>query len=247
MQFFYTVDIQADMIFLDEEESSHCARTLRKKLADLIQVMDGKGNWYEAQIISIHKNSVQAQIIQNLPAPLARQTRLHLAIAPTKNIDRIEFLLEKAVEIGLETFSLLLCEHSERKNLRLDRLQKIALAAAKQSLKSFLPLINDLQNFEKFISQYADNQANKYIAYCGEIEKKYLPLLLETQKVSPHSEETLILIGPEGDFSPQEIVVAQKAGFQPVSLGESRLRTETAGLAAVLMFGQDYERKFVQK
>ncbi len=247
MQFFYSADIQSNTIFLDEEESAHCSRTLRKKLGDLIEVMDGRGGWYKAQIISIHKNSVQAQIVQTLPAPAARQAKLHLAIAPTKNIDRIEFLLEKGVEIGLETFSLLLCEHSERKNVRVDRLEKIALAACKQSFKSFLPIMNNLQNFEKFITQYADNQANKYIAYCGEAEKNYLPLLLETQKVSPQSEETLILIGPEGDFSPKEVELAQKSGFQPISLGESRLRTETAGLAAVLMFGVDYERKFVQK
>lgn len=221
---------------LDEEETLHCARTLRHQVGDVIDLTDGNGFFYKGELSSIGKKTATVRILETQAAPPRRPQSLHLGVAPTKNIERTEFLLEKAVEIGVERFSLLLCEHSERKQARLDRLEKIAKAAAKQSQQAYFTEVADIQPFERFLKQESGKASQKFIAYCGEASDKiYLPKgLLAGNPVG----ETLVLIGAEGDFSPLEVALARTYGFVPVSLGKSRLRTETAGLAAVLMFAQ---------
>lgn len=233
---FFIAPTTDPIAHLDEEETLHCTRTLRHQLGDVLDLMDGAGFWYKGELVSIQKKTAAVKILDRQAAPARRAQSLHLGIAPTKNIERIEFLLEKAVEIGVERFSLLQCQHSERKQVRLDRLEKIAKAAAKQSLQAHFTELTDIQPFETFLKQNNHITARKFIAYCGEAEGKiYLPQALA--QASPLTEH-IVLIGAEGDFSPLEVALAQSYGYTPVSLGSSRLRTETAGLAAVLMLAQ---------
>lgn len=222
MQLFYA-SIHQDYAILTEEEMRHCIKTLRKKEGDHITVMDGLGSWYEVVLEQIKKREVIAKIIKQLPVQAPTPYQIHIAIAPTKNIDRLEFFLEKATELGLSQVSLLLCQRSERKKVRIDRLQRILLSAAKQSLKASLPTISELLPFQEFINNCQEEQ--KLIAHCLDHTQ---PLTQTYQK----QKDVCVLIGPEGDFSPEEIDLALKAGFKPVSLGESRLRTETAGIVA---------------
>ncbi|MBK7872881.1 MAG: 16S rRNA (uracil(1498)-N(3))-methyltransferase [Saprospiraceae bacterium] len=223
MNLFYTTDIQGEMAILHEEEARHCTQVLRKKISDQIHFVDGKNTFYEGVIIEIGKKDCSIQI-QQKRAEAPKDYRVHIAIAPTKNIDRLEWFAEKATEIGIDEISLLLCEHSERKNIRLDRLEKILIAAMKQSLKATLPKLNDMIAFDQFIAQTADEQ--RFIAYLGELSNPHL------KYACPPKANSLVLIGPEGDFSAQEIQNALKTGFKGVSLSNSRLRTETAGLVA---------------
>ncbi len=189
--------------------------------------MLGKGVFYEAEIIECSKKAVKLKILKKDFRPLPWSFNLHIALAPTKNIDRTEWFLEKAVEIGLNRYTPLRCRHSERKQLRVDRLEKIALAAAKQSQKSFFTKIDDLCDFEEFVH---NNQADqKFIAHCQNDNLPELQSIFVPQKDC----SVLILVGPEGDFSPEEVSLAISLGFKEISLGKSRLRTETAGVAAV--------------
>lgn len=241
MQLFYTNRIENNIAILDEEEMQHCTRTLRKQVGDVIQLMDGAGAWYDGKIIAIQKKECSVQIVATLPTPPARSLHLHLAVAPTKNIDRIEFMLEKCVEIGLEAFTPLLCARSERKQLRVDRLEKIALSAAKQSLKTHLPPVAELTPVREFVTTHAQTEALKYIAYCGDVPKTYLATLLDRVPLAT-SNRVIIMIGAEGDFTPEEVEAAQKAGFEVISLGTARLRTETAGLVAAMLVADHWER-----
>lgn len=226
MQVFYTTQMTDTEAWLDEEEMQHCTRTLRKREGDCIQVMDGKGKLYDAYIVEINKRQVRLRLGVLHPAPPPRPYRLHIAIAPTKNIDRIEFFLEKATEIGIDEVSFLRCQRSERREVRLDRLEKIVLSAAKQSLQLHLPKINEMLDFKEFI--HKNKASNSFIAHC---QQSPLPLLLhQCARNSPAT----VLIGPEGDFSNEEIELALQAGYQAISLGESRLRTETAALVACM-------------
>ncbi|GHT31560.1 ribosomal RNA small subunit methyltransferase E [Bacteroidia bacterium] len=223
MTIFYAPDIEKSP-FLPEEESQHAVKVLRMKSGERICVIDGAGGLYEAEIALPHAKYCEVKILQKTAEYGKRNHYLHIGIAPTKNIERLEWFVEKAVEIGIDEITPIVCQHSERKVLKTGRLQKIILAAAKQSLKAYLPKLNDIVTFEKLIN--TPFLGNKYIAHCYEEERKLL------QNIYPKGQSALILIGAEGDFSREEVQAALKNGFLPVSLGNSRLRTETAGVVA---------------
>ena len=223
MQLFYAPDIKADNYCLNEEETYHCTRVLRLKAGDTINLTDGKGNLVAAILQNTVKKGAMLKIIEITPEFGKRNFRLHIAIAPTKNIDRFEWFLEKATEIGIDEITPLICEHSERTAIKPDRLEKIIIAAMKQSLKAYKPILNPLENVNKFIGRnFEDSQT--FIAICEGDNRQLLKNIYKPVK------DVLVLIGPEGDFSPDEVNRTEKTGFIPVSLGKSRLRTETAGL-----------------
>jgi len=226
MQLFYTPDIDAAATTyqLNEEESKHCVRVLRLQTSDKIQLIDGKGNFYTAAIIDPHPKRTALQIISVEQDFHKRNHYLHIAIAPTKNIERLEWFLEKATEIGIDEISLIICQRSERKEAKTDRLNKIITSAIKQSLKAWHPVLNEPIALSKLIATPFDVQ--KFIAHCEEGDKFNLK-----DEVKPFG-RYLILIGPEGDFTPKEIDDALNNGFKAITLGESRLRTETAALEA---------------
>ena len=217
MHVFYTPDIQSQAE-LPEEEAAHAVRVLRLQTGDEVTLTDGKGNFYRAEI----STATTKRCLVNI-APLW-SGHLHIAMAPTKNMDRTEWFAEKATEIGFDELTFLNCRFSERKEIKPARLEKILVSAMKQSQKATLPELNGMTDFRTFVSQPFDGR--KFIAHCEEGVK---PLLKQTYHPG---ENALVLIGPEGDFSPEEIALALKYGFEPISLGESRLRTETAALVA---------------
>lgn len=225
---FYTTHIENGFARLDEEESRHLLSVLRRKPGDRIQLTDGKGAFYEAEITETGKRHALARILSQTVQPAERPARLHLAIAPTKQIERYEWFLEKAVEIGIDEITPLLCQRSERDTVRLDRLEKILVSAMKQSLRAYLPRLNAPIPFKKFAA--AATEPQKRIAWCADAPMPHLKTnLLPTL-------DTLIAIGPEGDFSAEEVALAMQQGFEGVSLGTARLRTETAGVLAVSVF-----------
>ena len=214
---------------LDEEEYGHCVRSLRHAVGDEVHLMDGLGGLFRAEIIAISKKEVRLKALADLAWEKSWPFELHLAIAPTKHIERLEWLLEKAVELGLDGLHPVLCRHSERKQLRQDRLERIALSAAKQSYKALCPKISPLQPFEAVLAQAQASASRAFIGYCVED----LPRLnLAQEAPAQKGEQIWLFIGPEGDFSPIEVEQALGAGLKPMSLGSSRLRTETAGLLA---------------
>ena len=228
MQLFYQPDILKGIFHLDAEESRHCVKVLRKQTGDTLQIIDGKGTFYTAHIVKADPRQCTFEIIEK-NTEQAKNHHIHLAMAPTKNLDRTEWFVEKTVELGVDEFSFVICDHSERKVLKPDRLERKAISAMKQSLKATLPTLHPAIPFPKFLEKLPSTD-EKYIAY------------IDNQKPSPHLNTLLhphksycVLIGPEGDFSPEEVALAEKNGFQTVSLGHSRLRTETAGMAACLM------------
>ncbi|WP_140938612.1 16S rRNA (uracil(1498)-N(3))-methyltransferase [Sphingobacterium lumbrici] len=231
MNLFYTPEIEFhhSSFLLSEEESKHAIRVLRLSAGSIIHLVDGRGGMYKTEIIEAHPKRTSLRVIHVEENYTLSPYHLHIAVAPTKNIDRLEWFLEKATEIGLQEFTPIICAHSERKEVKTERLEKVAIAAMKQSLKAYLPKINPAISFAKFIdSQQQDVQSIKAIAHCVDSDKKYI-----TNSFSK-GENYLILIGPEGDFSEQEIQYALQAGYTPLSLGAARLRTETAALASVL-------------
>lgn len=223
MILFYAPDILT-CSELPEIESQHCIRVLRKQTGDAIAITDGKGSLYKAVIAEAHPKHCKVDIVESKTEVLPWKNRIEIAVAPTKNPDRMEWFVEKAVETGIDKISLLRTRYSERKEMKTDRLHKILISAMKQSLKATLPELQETIDFNEFIKQKFEGR--KFIAHCRPEEK---PLL---SRQYHKGENVLILIGPEGDFSPEEISAATENGFQPVSLGESRLRTETAALAA---------------
>ncbi|MCL1822258.1 MAG: 16S rRNA (uracil(1498)-N(3))-methyltransferase [Prolixibacteraceae bacterium] len=223
MNIFYTTQIDGNRAFLDENESNHAVRVLRMKAGERAILVDGKGNRYEAVIEESHPKHCTFGI-ENVAIDNPRPYRLSIAMAPTKNSERTEWFLEKAVEIGVDDFVPILSRHSERKNINMERLQKVALAAMKQSMKATLPEIAQIIAFESLIEKPFDGK--KLIAHCYSGAKPHI------KEVVAPSENAIVLIGPEGDFSEEEIALAQKHGFQDISLGQSRLRTETAALTA---------------
>ena len=227
MHLFFTTDIQDGYAYLSEEEALHCAQVLRHKPGDVVHWVDGAGGQYRGVIETLHKKSCVLRIEQREKVGRPRLWRLHLAVAPTKNIDRTEWLLEKAVESGIDTFTPVWCERSERKVIRTDRLEKIAVAAMKQSLQAQLPAIAPPLPFRDFIARQTGSAGQLFIAHCMEDAAK--SLLKHNCKPGL---DVCILIGPEGDFSEAEVQNALNAGFAPVSLGGNRLRTETAALVA---------------
>ena len=226
MYLFYCPDIETKQT-LSEEESGHCVRVLRYSVGDEILITDGKGTTYTARITNPHPKHCDFEIISREKQEPHHHFHLHIAVAPTKNIERLEWAIEKCVEIGVDEITPLLCRFSERKQLRTDRLEKIILSAAKQSLTPYLPVLHDLTPYDEFISrQKEDVSTQKFIAHCYKEDKRVLKNEIEQDR------NVLVLIGPEGDFSEQEIAEALAIGFIPVSLGESRLRTETAAVVA---------------
>lgn len=209
---------------LPEQESQHCIKVLRMSEGDKIVVTDGKGVIYNCTIIEAHHKHTMVKIDSQTEQPKSWNFNLQLAFAPTKNMDRNEWFVEKATEIGIDNFTLLQCSYSERKNVRLDRLEKVAVSAMKQSKQAVMPSIDDMTPFDDFINTPFDGQ--KFIAHCYNNEKH--PLSSAYNK----AQNALILIGPEGDFSEEEVQKAIDKGFIPVTLGNNRLRTETACLVA---------------
>ena len=229
-RYFYVPDA-ASTNELPAEEAAHASRVLRLESGDEVFLIDGTGCFFKAQLTLVTKGRCLYDIVERLPQEKTWNGRIAVAMAPTKVIDRVEWTLEKATEIGIDEFSLLNCAFSERRNVKLERLDKIVVAAVKQSRKAWKPLLNDLQPFEGFVNR--PRKGAKYIAHCyAEIDKKDLYNELTQLNCD---EEVTILIGPEGDFSIDEVRLAMSKGYVPVSLGQSRLRTETAALAATMI------------
>lgn len=221
---FYAPNIE-ETLTLPESDSQHCIRVLRMKSGDMIEVIDGKGFRYECRLLEAHSKRATVEIVNKESIPLCWRNHITIAVAPTKHLDRMEWLVEKMTEIGVNRITPLLCRHSERKEIKVERIEKIAISAMKQSLKTVLPQIDDMTPIKEVVSTYKAEQ--KFIAYCD----KSIPRLLFSNEYKPNL-DTLILIGPEGDFSPEEIKLALEYGYKPISLGDNRLRTETAALAA---------------
>ena len=219
---------------LDEAESAHLTKVLRKKENEELYVFDGKGKLYDARIENIGKKETTIHVVRLIEVEEQNKPRLHIAIAPSKNTERLEWFAEKATEIGIDEITPLICKHSERKELRPDRIEKILLGASKQSMKLTIPRLNPVIKFEAFIkSVKAEDRI--FIAYCDE---KSVHL-----KDAYHGGfDAVILIGPEGDFTREEVLLAEENDFETVSLGKSRLRLETAGIYAATVFNLANEK-----
>lgn len=227
MKLFLTDDTTGPYATLSNEESRHCVRVLRMGIGDEIYVTSGDGVMCRARISDPDDKACEVEITERLTDYQPRPFRLHLAVAPTKNTARLEWLVEKAVEIGVDEITPVICDHSERDSQKTDRLEKIALSAMKQSLKAHKPDINKPVKLIDFIKAQKDSTDTKLVCYCSGDERHTLSELYKA------GQDALILIGPEGDFSTKEIETALETGFLPVTLGSCRLRTETAGLYAV--------------
>ncbi len=224
MQLFFTPDINSELYTLPEEESKHAIRVLRMKTGDVMNLIDGKGNLYTAEIISDNPKRCEVKITDTKKEFEKRNHYLHIAIAPTKNIERFEWFLEKATEIGIDEITPIESKNSERAVVKNERLNKVIVSAIKQSIKAYLPKLNEIKPFEKFLKEFSAD--GKYIAHCREGVKQNLKTIYSKNK------SAIILIGPEGDFTKDEIELAKQNGFKEITLGNSRLRTETAGVVA---------------
>ncbi len=213
---------------LDETESRHIANVLRKREGEELFVFDGRGNLYDARIQSIGKKEVMVHVVRLMENTEIEKPKLHIAIAPPKNIERFEWFAEKVTELGINEITPLLCKHSERKEIRADRIEKILLGACKQSLKLRLPSLNPMTNVQDFFAQQK-NDAHKYIAYCDEKS-------IHLKNAYRGNIDAIVMIGPEGDFTKEEVLLATQHKFETVSLGKSRLRLETAGIFAASVF-----------
>ena len=218
----FIATVEQKLATLTSEESWHCAKVLRKKTGDKIQLIDGIGNFYEGVLEIVSDKKCTANLTSGPILQEKRNYYLHLAIAPTKQIDRIEWMIEKAVEIGIDEISFISCKNCERTVIKIDRIIKIVESVVKQSLQAYLPKINDLTSFKEIINSKEADQ--KLIAHCYNEEKNDL------KQMEFKNKSTLVLIGPEGDFSMDEVDIALKNNFKAVSFGSNRLRTETAGL-----------------
>ena len=228
MHRFYCPDI-ADTLTLGEEDSKHCVKVLRMVEDDTIEVVDGNGKLYTCRIMMAHPKRCAIEVLDKQEQPPLWEHRIVLGVAPTKNLDRMEWLVEKCVEMGVDRIIPLRCHNSERTVLKTERLRKIMVSAMKQSLKATLPVLDEMTPVEQVIKEAFNGM--RCIAYCDE-------MLPRDQRHSlagifKPGQDVMVLIGPEGDFSPDEVQQATAAGFVPVTLGESRLRTETAGMMAV--------------
>lgn len=224
MHLFYTPDISGIIYNLREEESKHAIRVLRLKQGDSIYLIDGKGGFYTAKIIVDSPKKCIVQVTEAKKEHGKKEFYLHIAVAPTKNMERFEWFLEKATEIGIDEITPIRCEHSERTILKPERLEKIIVSAMKQSMKAYCPKLNEIKSFKSFVQEQFSGQ--KLIAHCADSAKSKL------KNAYIRNATAVILIGPEGDFSKEEITFAIENNFQAVSLGDSRLRTETAALVA---------------
>lgn len=223
---FYSPEIETTGR-LPEEESGHCVRVLRMKTGDELWATDGKGHRFKCRIEKADPKATTFTILEKEDLPREREFKLTLAVAPTKNADRMEWLVEKAVEIGTDRIVLLKCARSERKVLRTDRLRKVMVAAMKQSLSGFLPELSEVIDFKEFLKEEGKGE-EKYFGYCSpDYPRK------EFAKEYQAGKDVVIMIGPEGDFTEEEVEMAVKTGYQPVTFGKKRLRTETAGVFAI--------------
>ena len=231
MELFFSKDIDGNICRLDQDESGHCIKVLRHRSGDEISVKDGCGTLYRCRITTDSPKGVEAMVISSEEDWGGHPYRLHLAVCPTKNNDRYEWFAEKACEIGFDELSPVIGEHSERRVLKTARVEKVLISAAKQSLKAVVPAVNEPVSVKEFIEAHKEDNALRLIAYCFEDER--VPRR-STKEVLEESEEReiIVMIGPEGDFSKAEAEMALAAGFIPVHLGASRLRTETAALTA---------------
>lgn len=227
MQLFYTpeIDFNTDIFSLNKNESKHIVRVLRLDEGKQIFVTDGKGTLLKVEITNANQNACEVRVLERITNHEKRNYYVHLAVAPTKNNDRYEWFLEKATEIGIDEITPVIGNHSERKKIKLERFQKVILSAVKQSLKAYIPKINETIKVKDFLNR--DFDGDKFIAHCVEDDRKSLKSELIPGR------KYLVMIGPEGDFSKEEINLAIEKGFVPVTLGNFRLRTETAALAAV--------------
>ncbi|PWL37694.1 16S rRNA (uracil(1498)-N(3))-methyltransferase [Flagellimonas aquimarina] len=225
MQLFYnpSLDNSFKQFFFPSEESKHILKVLRKKEGDILHITNGKGYLFKAEILDADIRKCKAQII-SVEKSIPKRYSLHLAVAPTKMNERYEWFLEKATEIGIDEITPVICEHSERKTIKLERMERVLQSAMKQSLQTHLPRLNPAVSYKEFMSQKLSGL--KFIAHCDEGEKMELKRRVAADK------DIIILIGPEGDFSKTEIDFAYTKGFVPVSLGNNRLRTETAAIVA---------------
>lgn len=227
MNLFYQPGIPEGISHLDPEESRHAIRVLRRIAGDPLKVTDGKGFFYSAKVVKADAKRCGFEILDKKESP-KKNFHIHIAIAPTKNADRIEWFVEKAIEIGIDEISFILCQNSERKVVNMERIAKIAISAMKQSYQAWLPTMNEIIPFDKIFNLRADQ---KFVAYVDATNPQHL------RSATQRNKNYLVLIGPEGDFSPGELASALQHGFQKVSLGPHRLRTETAGLVAVQVLG----------
>ena len=228
MHRFYCPDI-AEILTLGEEDSKHCVKVLRMAEGDTIEVVDGNGTLYTCRITMAHPKRCAIEVTERMQQPPHWGHRIVLGVAPTKNLDRIEWLVEKCVEMGVDRIIPLRCHNSERTVLKTERLKKIMVSAMKQSLKATLPLLDEMTPVAQVLAE--PFEGTRSIAYCDEQLPRGQRLTLTGVYRPGH--DVMVLIGPEGDFSPEEVQAARDAGFMPVTLGESRLRTETAGMMAV--------------
>jgi len=227
MQLFYnaSIDNNTKAFTFDKSESKHIIKVLRKSEGDQLSITNGKGDFFKIIILTANPKKCIGEVI-NIKSVDQLPYSLHLAVAPTKLNDRYEWFLEKATEIGITEITPIICDHSERKIINLDRFEKKIQSAMKQSLKSYLPKLNKATTFKNFLISQENNTQQKLIAHCEETSKKTLKSVLKKRG------DTTILIGPEGDFSSNEINKSIRIGFAPISLGKSRLRTETAAIVA---------------
>ena len=217
---------------LPQDEASHALRVLRLQTGDDLFLMDGEGVFFRAEVAMTSNKHCYYNILETLPQEKTWNGQIHLVMAPTKMMERVEWMAEKATEIGFDELSFLNCQFSERRQIRKDRVEKIVVSAMKQSRKAWKPQVNEMVDFRDFIRQ--ERKGRKFIAHCyDEIEKK--DLFEQLQSLDADEDSVTVLIGPEGDFSVDEVRQAMANGFQSISLGQSRLRTETAALAAVMM------------
>ena len=230
MELFYSPGAGGKYHTIEGEEASHIVRVLRKKRGDRFFLTNGKGGLFEVEIVETGKKFCKVAILKEVKTDPERRRHLHIALSPVKNIRRFEWFLEKATEIGIDMITPLLCEHSERQVIKPERLQKVIVSAAKQSLKTVFPVLNPMVDFKTFVST-GDFAGQKFIAVCRDDEM--IPL---KEAIKDTKDGAVILIGPEGGFSKGEIALAKQRGFLPVSLGGSRLRTETAGIVACTVF-----------
>ena len=226
MQLFFGEKTSETEIFLSPEDSKHACKSLRKRNGDTIFVTDGKGEIFQCTILDDNMNQVVVNIDKVAENPFPKNYYLHIAISPLKNPDRYEWFVEKATEIGIDEITPIICARTEKGKVNIDRLNRIALSAAKQSIKAKLTQINEAITFDQFIENQTNNPSQKFIAWC---ETEHEKLLFDACVAK---ESTLILIGPEGDFTKEEVNKSLQQGFTPISLGRSRFRTETAGMVA---------------
>ena len=230
VRFFFVPDAE-NQTELPSEEAMHATRVLRLKGGDEMMLMDGEGHFFKAEVTIAATHHCYYQIIEKMPQERQWKGHIHLAIAPTKMMDRIEWLMEKAVEIGVDEVSFLNCQFSERRLIKKTRMEKISIAAVKQSRKAWKPILNEMMSYNQFIE--SAREGAKFIAHCyDEVPRTYL---FDELRQLDAEEKVTVLIGPEGDFSIDEVEHALRQGYKSVHLGKSRLRTETAGLSAVMI------------